>query len=51
MNSKKKLITLITSIALIAAVGVGATLAYLTATTGTVTNTFTVGSYAESALD
>ena len=51
MNSKKKLITLITSIALIAAIGVGATLAYLTATTGTVTNTFTVGSYAESALD
>jgi len=51
MNSKKKLITLIASIALIAAIGVGATMAYLTATTGTVKNTFTVGSYATNALD
>lgn len=51
MNSKKKLITLITSIALIAAIGVGATLALLSQTTGTVTNTFTVGKYETNALN
>lgn len=50
MNSKKKLITLITSVALIAAIGVGATLAYLTQKTDTVTNTFTIGSYETQAL-
>ena len=50
MNNKKKLITLITSVALIAAIGVGATLAYLTQKTDTVTNTFTIGSYETQAL-
>lgn len=39
----KKLITMFGTIALIGAIGAGSTLAYLTSTTGTVTNTFTVG--------
>jgi len=40
---KKKIIALVASLALVASVGAGATLAYLTDTTDTVTNTFTVG--------
>lgn len=51
MKKSKKLIVLIVAVALIAAVGVGSTLAYLTAQTDTVTNTFTVGKYADNALN
>lgn len=40
---KKKLITMVGAIALIGAVGIGSTFAFLTSTTKTVTNTFTVG--------
>ena len=39
----KKLVTTLGAVALLGAIGVGSTLAYLTDTTGTVTNTFTVG--------
>lgn len=39
----KKLVITLVSVALVGAVGVGSTLAYLTAETKTVTNTFTVG--------
>ena len=39
----KKLLTTLGAVALLGAIGVGSTLAYLTDTTGTVTNTFTVG--------
>lgn len=48
---KKSLITMIVTLALVAVVGVGATLAYLTSTTGTVTNTFTVGKVAISLTE
>lgn len=41
--SRKKKISLVVSLVLIAAIGIGATLAYLTANTGTLTNKFTVG--------
>lgn len=40
---KKSLITMIAALALVGVVGAGATLAYLTDTTDTVKNTFTVG--------
>lgn len=40
---KTKLLTTLGAVALIGAIGVGSTLAYLTDTTETVTNTFTVG--------
>lgn len=40
---KTKLVTMLGAVALIGAIGVGSTFAYLTSTTGTVTNTFTVG--------
>ena len=40
---KKKLITMLTTLVLVAVVGVGATLAYFTDTTQALTNTFTVG--------
>lgn len=40
---KAKLLTMLGAVALIGAIGVGSTLAYLTSTTGPVTNTFTVG--------
>jgi len=40
---KKSIITMLVALVLVAAVGVGATLAYLSDKTGTVTNTFTVG--------
>ena len=39
----KKLLTTLGAVALLGAIGVGSTLAYLSDTTGTVTNTFTVG--------
>ncbi len=45
---KKSLITMLVALVLVAAVGVGATLAFLTASTGPVTNTFTVGKVAIS---
>lgn len=41
---KKSLITMLVALTLFAVVGVGATLAYLSSTTETLTNTFTVGS-------
>ena len=40
---KKSLITMFLSLALVAVIGTGATLAYLSASSNTVTNTFTVG--------
>ena len=40
---KTKLLTTLGAVALIGAIGVGSTFAYLSATTGPVTNTFTVG--------
>ncbi|MGF7017648.1 putative ribosomally synthesized peptide with SipW-like signal peptide [Lachnospiraceae bacterium PF1-21] len=43
MSKKKKIVSLVVAVALIAAIGIGATLAYLSATAGTVENTFTVG--------
>ena len=42
----KKIAMMLTSIALVAAVAVGGTLAYLTSTTDAVTNTFTIGNVA-----
>lgn len=41
--NKKKLLTTLGTVALIGAIGVGSTFALLTSSTGTVTNTFTVG--------
>lgn len=41
--NKKKLITMIASLAMVAVIGIGATLAYMTQTTDTKENTFTVG--------
>lgn len=41
---KKSLLTMVAALALVGAVGVGATLAYLSDATGEMTNTFTVGS-------
>lgn len=41
--NKKKLITMAASLAMVAIIGVGATLAYMTSTTDEKTNTFTVG--------
>ncbi len=40
---KKSLITMLVALCLVAALGVGATLAYLTSQSDTVTNTFTIG--------
>ena len=40
---KKSLITMLVALCLVAALGVGATLAYFTSTTGEVKNTFTIG--------
>ncbi|MBS7303704.1 MAG: SipW-dependent-type signal peptide-containing protein [Lachnospiraceae bacterium] len=40
---KKSLLTMVLALVLVGAIGVGATLAYLSDTTGTLTNTFTVG--------
>lgn len=41
--SKKKKLAFIISLVLVAVIGIGATLAYMTSTTGAVVNTFTVG--------
>ena len=41
---KKSLLTMLLALTLVAVVGVGATLAYLSDSTGAMTNTFTVGS-------
>uniref|UniRef100_UPI0040562AE6 SipW-dependent-type signal peptide-containing protein n=1 Tax=Acetatifactor sp. TaxID=1872090 RepID=UPI0040562AE6 len=41
---KKSLITMLLALTLVGAVGIGATLAYLSDSTGAMTNTFTVGS-------
>ena len=40
---KKKVVAAIMSVALVAAVGIGGTLAYLSSKSNDVTNTFTVG--------
>jgi len=48
---KKKLITLIVALALVASVGVGATLAYLSDTTETVENVFQVGNINISVVE
>lgn len=48
---KKSLLTLALSLSLVAVVGVGSTLAYLSKESDPVTNTFTVGGYAENALE
>ena len=50
MKNTKKLITMVCALALTAAIAIGGTLAYLTAETKTVTNTFTVGKI-EATLD
>lgn len=42
-NSGKKILAMVLAVVLLIGVGVGGTLAWLTATSGTVTNTFTVG--------
>ncbi|MGF6989855.1 putative ribosomally synthesized peptide with SipW-like signal peptide [Lachnospiraceae bacterium PM6-15] len=43
MSKKRKIVSLVVAVALIAAIGIGATLAYLSATTTVVENTFAVG--------
>ncbi len=43
--TKKKVLTMVTALGLVGAVGVGGTLAYLSAQTTQVTNTFEIGSY------
>ena len=43
MKKNKKMFTMVGSLALVGAVAVGATLAYLSDNTSTITNTFTVG--------
>lgn len=48
---KKSLLTMVVALALVGAVGVGATLAYLSDTTTTLTNTFTVGSGIDISQD
>lgn len=47
---KKSLITMLVSLSLVAVVGVGATLAYLSDSTQTLNNTFTVGSNIDISL-
>lgn len=49
--NKKKLITTFGSLALVGAIGVGATLAYLSDKTNNVTNTFTVSNAIQIVLD
>lgn len=49
--NKKKLVTTLGSLALVGAIGVGATLAYLTSNTGPVTNTFTLSDNVKIVLD
>ena len=48
---KKSLLTMISALGLIAVIGAGATLAYLTSNTQTLNNTFTVGNGIEIKLD
>ena len=48
---KKSLITMVLSLALVAIIGTGATLAYLSANSNKVTNTFTVGSGYDDKVD
>lgn len=48
---KTKLLTTLGAVALIGAIGVGSTFAYLSATTKTVTNTFTVGNVSFEGLN
>lgn len=48
---KKQLLTMAGSLALVGAIGVGATLAYLTDKTGEVKNTFTIGQGLDIVLD
>ena len=48
---KTKLLTTLGAVALIGAIGVGSTFAYLSATTETVTNTFTVGNVSFDGLN
>ena len=48
---KKNLFTMVGSLALVGAIGVGATLAYLSDTDGELTNTFTVGEGLDIVLD
>lgn len=43
MKNMKKIIALVAALVLVLAIGIGGTLAYLTSTTNTITNTFTVG--------
>lgn len=49
--NKKKLVTTLGSLALVGAIGVGATLAYLSDTAGDLTNTFVVGNAIDIKLD
>lgn len=49
--NKKKLVTMLTAVFLIAALGVGATLAAFTSKTEQLTNTFTVGDGVKAQLD
>lgn len=49
--NKKKLVTTLGSLALVGAIGVGATLAYLTSNTDPVTNTFTLSDNVKIVLD
>ncbi len=49
--NKKKLLTMLTAMGLVGVVAIGGTIAYLTAQTTQVTNTFTLGSYPDAALD
>lgn len=51
MKKNKKMFTMVGSLALVGAVAVGATLAYLSDNTGTITNTFTLGNDIEIKLD
>lgn len=43
MKNMKKIIALVAALVLVLAIGIGGTLAYLTSTTETITNTFTIG--------
>ncbi len=49
--NKKKLVTTFGSLALVGVIGVGASLAYLSDKTNTLTNTFTIGSNIDITLD
>ncbi|MEF9946167.1 MAG: SipW-dependent-type signal peptide-containing protein [Lachnospiraceae bacterium] len=49
--NKKKLVTMVASLAMVAVIGVGATLAYMSDTTDKKTNTFTVGKVEASLVE